>query len=103
VYDYGSNSVEQFDRVYNRTGATRYPVVDIEPPYVNAPHYNGAAAWERYSKFIAPLSVWCNWLAWTPVLAIGCGMDQQNQELRERNYSTFIRGGAGINCQIGWI
>ena len=38
VYDYGSNSVEQFDRVYNRTG--RYPVVDIEPPYVNAPHYH---------------------------------------------------------------
>ena len=23
--------------------------------------------------------------------------DQQSQELRERNYSTFIRGGAGIN------
>ena len=31
------------------------------------------------------------------MLAIGCDMDQQNQELRERNYSTFIRGGAGIN------
>ena len=30
-----------------------------------------SAAWVRYSKFIAPLSVWCNWLAWTPVLAIG--------------------------------
>jgi amino acid transporter len=28
----------------------------------------------RYSKFIAPLSVWCNWLAWTPVLAIGSGI-----------------------------
>ena len=63
VYDYGSSSVEQFDKVYNRAGATTYPVVDIEPPYVNAPHYK----------------------------------DQQNQELRERNYSTFIRGGAGIN------
>jgi amino acid transporter len=34
----------------------------------------GAAAWVRYSKIIAPLSVWCNWLAWTPVLAIGCGI-----------------------------
>jgi amino acid transporter len=34
----------------------------------------GAAAWVRYSRFIAPLSVWCNWLAWTPVLAIGCGI-----------------------------
>ena len=50
-------------KVYNRAGATTYPVVDIEPPYVNAPHYKG----------------------------------QQNQELRERNYATFIRGGAGIN------
>lgn len=31
----------------------------------------GAAAWLRYSKFIAPLSVWCNWIAWTPVLSLG--------------------------------
>jgi amino acid transporter len=23
----------------------------------------GATAWLRYSKFIAPLSVWCNWFA----------------------------------------
>ena len=28
----------------------------------------GAAAWIKYGKFIAPLSVWCNWLAWTPLL-----------------------------------
>jgi hypothetical protein len=63
VYDYGHNSVEQFDKVFTQTGASAYPVVDIEPPYVNAPHYE----------------------------------DQQNQELRERIYSTFIRGGAGIN------
>ena len=34
----------------------------------------GAAAWVRYSKIIAPLSVWCNWLAWTPVLTIGGGL-----------------------------
>ena len=34
----------------------------------------GAAAWIRYGKIFAPLSVWCNWLAWTPVLAIGCGI-----------------------------
>ncbi|WP_339852269.1 APC family permease [Roseovarius nubinhibens] len=34
----------------------------------------GAAAWVRYSKLLAPLSVWCNWLAWTPVLAIGGGL-----------------------------
>jgi amino acid transporter len=32
----------------------------------------GAAAWVRYSKLIAPLSVWCNWLAWSPALALGC-------------------------------
>lgn len=63
VYHYGSSSVEQFDKVYKRAGAVIYPVVDIEPPYVNAPHYK----------------------------------DQQKQELRERNYATFIRGGAGIN------
>src|SRR5688572_22900290 len=31
----------------------------------------GAAAWLKYSKFIAPLSVWCNWFAWTPVLSLG--------------------------------
>ena len=31
----------------------------------------GAVAWVRYVKFIAPMSVWCNWFAWSPVLAIG--------------------------------
>jgi amino acid transporter len=31
----------------------------------------GAAAWLKYSKFIAPLSVWCNWFAWSPVLSLG--------------------------------
>ncbi len=34
----------------------------------------GATAWIRYSKLIAPISLWCNWLAWTPVLAIGAGL-----------------------------
>lgn len=34
----------------------------------------GAAAWVRYAKAIAPLSVWANWLAWTPVLTIGSGI-----------------------------
>lgn len=34
----------------------------------------GAAAWVKYSKLIAPLSVWCNWLAWTPVLSLGCSI-----------------------------
>jgi amino acid transporter len=34
----------------------------------------GAAAWVRYGKFIAPLSVWCNWIAWSPVLSLGCSI-----------------------------
>jgi len=34
----------------------------------------GAAAWLRYSKIIAPMSVWCNWFAWTPVLSLGCAI-----------------------------
>jgi amino acid transporter len=34
----------------------------------------GAAAWLKYGKFLAPLSVWCNWLAWTPVLSLGCAI-----------------------------
>lgn len=41
LYDYGSNSVEVFDAVYGERGAERYGVVDIEPPYVNSPHYSG--------------------------------------------------------------
>ncbi len=32
----------------------------------------GSVAWLRYAKPIAPLSVWCNWLAWTPGLSLGC-------------------------------
>ncbi len=32
----------------------------------------GATAWLRYGKLIAPLSVWCNWFAWSPVLSLGC-------------------------------
>lgn len=34
----------------------------------------GAAAWIGYGKFVAPVSVWCNWLAWSPVLALGTGL-----------------------------
>lgn len=34
----------------------------------------GAMAWLRYSKIIAPLSVWCNWFAWSPVLSLGCAI-----------------------------
>lgn len=34
----------------------------------------GAVAWIRYSKLLAPVSIWCNWWAWSPVLAIGSGL-----------------------------
>jgi amino acid transporter len=34
----------------------------------------GATAWLRYSKVVAPLSVWCNWFAWSPVLSLGCAI-----------------------------
>lgn len=34
----------------------------------------GAAAWLPYGKFLAPVSVWCNWLAWSPVLALGTSL-----------------------------
>src|SRR5271167_5236418 len=34
----------------------------------------GAIAWVRYGKLVAPISVWCNWFAWSPVLAIGSGL-----------------------------
>ena len=38
-----------------------------------APIY-GAAAWIHYGKIFGPLSVWCYWLAWSPVLSIGTGI-----------------------------
>jgi amino acid transporter len=34
----------------------------------------GAAAWLRYSKWVAPLSVWSYWYAWSPVLSLGCAI-----------------------------
>lgn len=34
----------------------------------------GAMAWRPYAKVLAPVSVWCNWLAWSPVLTIGAGL-----------------------------
>ena len=34
----------------------------------------GAAAWLPYGKLIAPVSVWCNWLAWSPVMALGTSL-----------------------------
>lgn len=34
----------------------------------------GAIAWVRYGKVIAPISVWCNWFAWSPVQSIGSAL-----------------------------
>jgi amino acid transporter len=34
----------------------------------------GAIAWVRYGKIIAPISVWCNWFAWSPVQATGSAL-----------------------------
>lgn len=34
----------------------------------------GAVAWVRYSKFLAPVSVWSNWFAWSPVLSLGTAL-----------------------------
>ncbi|MBS0237575.1 MAG: DUF4038 domain-containing protein [Proteobacteria bacterium] len=41
LYSYEANAVELFDAVYEETGAGSYGVIDIEPPYVNSPHYTG--------------------------------------------------------------
>ena len=41
LYGYQGNSVELFDLVYGEVGAEGYGVIDIEPPYVNSPHYRG--------------------------------------------------------------
>jgi len=34
----------------------------------------GAIGWVRYGKLIAPISVWCNWFAWSPVQATGSAL-----------------------------
>lgn len=34
----------------------------------------GAMAWVPYGKMLAPISVWCNWIAWSPVLALGVNL-----------------------------
>lgn len=44
------------------------------------PHKTGgisvhsSVAWANYSKWIAALCIWCNWVAWGPVLAIGSAL-----------------------------
>lgn len=49
-------------------------IAGLHPSKTGGTAVHGATAWIRYNKFAAPVSLWCNWLAWTPVLAIGSGL-----------------------------
>jgi len=49
-------------------------IAGLHPKKSGGTAVHGATAWIRYSKITAPISLWCNWLAWTPVLAIGAGL-----------------------------
>ncbi len=49
-------------------------IAGLHPSKTGGTAVHGATAWVRYSKIIAPASLWCNWLAWSPVLAIGSGL-----------------------------
>ncbi|MEA2782707.1 MAG: hypothetical protein QOK29_4251 [Rhodospirillaceae bacterium] len=49
-------------------------IAGLHPSKTGGTAVHGATAWIRYSKILAPLSLWSNWLAWTPVLAIGTGL-----------------------------
>ncbi|HEX7200794.1 MAG TPA: amino acid permease, partial [Dongiaceae bacterium] len=49
-------------------------IAGLHPSKTGGTAVHGATAWIRYSRILAPLSLWSNWLAWTPVLAIGTGL-----------------------------
>src|ERR1700741_5037794 len=49
-------------------------IAGLHPSKSGGTAVHGATAWIRYSRLLAPLSLWSNWLAWTPVLAIGSGL-----------------------------
>ena len=34
----------------------------------------GAIAWLPHGKLLAPITVWCNWFAWAPVLSLGAAL-----------------------------
>src|ERR1700684_2096255 len=58
----------------------------------------GAIAWVRYGKLIAPISVWCNWFAWSPVQATGSAL--------AAGYilsGLFAPGGGDHNLQINLL
>jgi amino acid transporter len=49
-------------------------IAGLHPRKSGGTAVHGATAWFRYIKPAAPVSLWCNWVAWTPVLAIGSGL-----------------------------
>jgi amino acid transporter len=49
-------------------------IAGLHPNKSGGTAVHGATAWVRYSKIIAPMSIWSNWLAWSPILAIGSGL-----------------------------
>lgn len=49
-------------------------IAGLHPKKSGGTAVHGATAWIRYITPAAPMSLWCNWLAWTPVLAIGSGL-----------------------------
>ena len=58
----------------------------------------GAVAWVRYGKMLAPVSVWGNWFAWSPVLAIGSvltagyGLTARFRDPQARPFLSLDRG-----------
>lgn len=54
--------------------ATYAEIAGLYPSKSGGTSVYGAMAWLPYSKLLAPISVWCNWLAWTPVLSIGSAL-----------------------------
>src|ERR1700754_2356139 len=60
----------------------------------------GAAAWLKYGKLIAPLSVWCNWLAWTPVLSLGCSIAAAYILNALAPVPGFAEGSAGVTAWL---
>jgi len=49
-------------------------IAGLHPKKSGGTAVHGATAWIRYIRPAAPISLWCNWLAWTPVLALGAGL-----------------------------
>ena len=49
-------------------------IAGLHPSKSGGTAVHGATAWVRYSKIVAPISIFSNWLAWSPILAIGSGL-----------------------------